>query len=64
MYFFYQFITIWARELGLFEIRINDVRMCSAYGDMNDSTTWDYPAASCGVVASLTAGNHQGVQRR
>ena len=57
MYFFYIFMTVDWGEYALFEIRINNVRMCSANGDL-DILGSDLPAASCGVVASLSAGNH------
>ena len=55
MYFFYMFMTADFGEYTLFEIRINNVRMCSANADHNVLGS-DYPTASCGVVASLTAG--------
>ena len=57
MYFFYIFMTVDPGEYALFEIRINNVRMCSAHGD-HDTSGSDLPATSCGVVASLSAGNH------
>ena len=57
MYFFYIFMKVDWGEYALFEIRINNVRMCSANGD-HDTLASDNPSATCGVVASLTAGNH------
>ena len=55
MYFFYIFVTVDFGEYGMFEIRINEERMCSAYGD-HDNLSTDYPSASCGIVAYVEAG--------
>ena len=57
MYFIYQFMTGDWGEYALFEIRINNVRMCSAHADLDVNGGSDRPSASCGVVASLNAGN-------
>ena len=56
LYYFSTYLLISAGEYGIFNMVVNDVIICSAYGDENSNSGSDVPQATCSAVVDVAEG--------
>ncbi len=56
LYYFSTYLQVDYGEYGLFNIRVNEERLCSALGDLSANGGTDYPQGMCSGLAQLTEG--------
>ena len=56
LYYFSTFFTVWAGKWASFNLVVNDVIICTAYGDHDSSGANDRAQAACSGLAQLTEG--------
>ena len=56
LYYFSTYLLVDLGELAYFNMVVNDVIFCSAYGDESSNSGSDYPQATCSAVVDVTEG--------
>ena len=56
LYYFSTYLLVQGGQLGYFNIVVNDVIVCSAYGDENSNSGSDSPQAMCSAVVYVAEG--------
>ena len=56
LYYFSTYLLIGGGESAYFNIKVNDVIVCSAWGDESTNSGSDFPQATCSAVVDVTEG--------
>ena len=61
LYYFSTYLLVDSGEIGGFNIVLNDVIVCSAYGDESSNSGSDNPQATCSAVVDVTEGKEKNI---
>ena len=56
LYYFSTYFLVQSGEAAVFNMVVNGVIVCTAYGDENSNSGSDYPQATCSAVADVVEG--------